>query len=62
MIYIIISMVSFFIILIFQLLILYKNKKLTALKVLISIIISAILSVLIFLLLVVIFLGSNLSI
>lgn len=60
--YIIISMVSFFIILIFQTLILYKNKKLTVLKVFISIIISALLSVLIFLLLVVIFLGSNLSI
>lgn len=60
--YIIISMVSFFIILIFQILILYKNKKITVLKVFISIIISALLSVLIFLLLVVIFLGSNLSI
>lgn len=60
--YIIISMVSFFIILIFQILILYKNKKLTVLKVFISIIISSLLSVLIFLLLVVIFLGSNLSI
>lgn len=60
--YIIISMVSFFIILIFQILILYKNKKFTVLKVFISIIISALLSVLIFLLLVVIFLGSNLSI
>lgn len=60
--YIIISMVSFFIILIFQILILYKNKKLTVLKVFISIIISSLLSVLIFLLLVVIFLGNNLSI
>lgn len=60
--YIIISMVSFFIILIFQILILYKNKKITVLKVFISIIISALLSVLIFLLLIVIFLGSNLSI
>lgn len=60
--YIIISMVSFFIILIFQILILYKNKKLTVLKVFISIIISSLLSVLIFLLLVIIFLGSNLSI